>query len=277
MKTAAILATTFAATALAVPTLDAVAQCPKNDAQPDGYLPTDPKDTVSPSLLLQTSAKEPNKKYAASNTAEITPGDQCTIFNLDLPVKNTQNKVCNLVFDLPEQAATSLSSKALAMKKLKMAGEGEHEHHHEQPHHGHGHGHGQGGKGEGKGEGEGEPHKNYPRITLPSPLASALGYVFDGPGHFNFTGYAIGVGAAAGETTYANQPELGPNPPSPPVVMKPGNSYIINSAPCQLPANLTSVKVSGSLCSSDTHLRFEQGFYGTCPIGFYVVLTDIKK
>ncbi|KAK8003204.1 G-protein coupled receptor [Apiospora arundinis] len=257
MKTAAILATTFAATALAVPTLDAVAQCPKNDAQPDGYLPTDPKDTVSPSLLLQISAKEPNKKYAASNTAEITPGDQCTIFNLDLPVKNTQNKVCNLVFDLPEQAATSLSSKALAMKKLKMAGEGEHEHHHEQPHHGHGHGHGQGGKGEGKGEGEGEPHKNYPRITLPSPLASALGYVFDGPGHFNFTGYAIGVGAAAGETTYANQPELGPNPP--------------------LPANLTSVKVSGSLCSSDTHLRFEQGFYGTCPIGFYVVLTDIKK
>ncbi|KAK6834220.1 hypothetical protein PG987_008914 [Apiospora arundinis] len=251
MKTAAILATTFAATALAVPTLDAVAQCPKNDAQPDGYLPTDPKDTVSPSLLLQISAKEPNKKYAASNTAEITPGDQCTIFNLDLPVKNTQNKVCNLVFDLPEQAATSLSSKALAMKQLKMAGEGEHE--------------------------ARAPHKNYPRITLPSPLASALGYVFDGPGHFNFTGYAIGVGAAAGETTYANQPELGPNPPSPPVVMKPGNSYIINSAPCQLPANLTSVKVSGSLCSSDTHLRFEQGFYGTCPIGFYVVLTDIKK
>lgn len=257
MKTTAILAAYFAATALAVPTLEKRVQCPKNDAQPNGYLPTDPKDTVSPSLLLQISAKEPNKKYAASNTAEITPGDQCTIFNLDLPVKDTKNKVCNLVFDWPENPTASLSQRALA-KKSKLLGDYDHDHF--KLHHG-----------------NGEHHKNHPRLSLPTPLASSLDFLFDGPGHFNFTGYAIGVGGVAGESTYAHQPELGPNPPSPPVTMTPGNSYIINSAPCDLPANLTSVKVSGSLCSSDTHLRFDNGILGTCPIGFYVVLTDIKK
>ncbi|KAK8100541.1 hypothetical protein PG999_010915 [Apiospora kogelbergensis] len=202
MKTTAILAAYFAATALAVPTLEKRVQCPKNDAQPNGYLPTDPKDTVSPSLLLQISAKEPNKKYAASNTAEITPGDQCTIFNLDLPVKDTKNKVCNLVFDWPENPTASLSQRALA-KKSKLST---------------------------------MAMANTTRTT-PACLCRRRS----------------------------------------PLTMTPGNSYIINSAPCDLPANLTSVKVSGSLCSSDTHLRFDNGILGTCPIGFYVVLTDIKK
>jgi hypothetical protein len=97
---------------------------------------------------------------------------------------------------------------------------------------------------------------------------------FDGPGHFNFTGYAVGSGAQPGVTTYANQPAPGPSPPTPPPVMTPGHSYIINSAPCGIPAQLPGpVTVSGSLCSSDTALVFEQST-DLCPLGFFVVLSD---
>jgi hypothetical protein len=99
-------------------------------------------------------------------------------------------------------------------------------------------------------------------------------FTFHGPGHFIFTGYAIGVGAVPGVTTYNNQPAPGPNPPSPPPVMKPGNSYIINSAPCGFPPEVTgSVTVSGSLCSKDTTLIFKQSDK-ICPLGFYVIFTD---
>lgn len=219
MKTTIIATTTLAATALAAaaPSSVSTAQCPKNTAQPNGNLPLLATEYVSPSLLLEISAKEPNKKFSPSNTAEVTPGDKCTIFNLDLPVKEAKNKVCNLVFDLP---ANPLAN---------------------------------------------------------TPLASTVDFTFDGPGSFKFIGYDIGVGAVAGETTYANQPKSGPSPPSPPPKMLPGNSYVINAAPCDFPANLTSVKVSGALCSDDTHLRYDQGYLGTCPIGFYVVFTDAKK
>ncbi|KAF2463251.1 uncharacterized protein BDR25DRAFT_307857 [Lindgomyces ingoldianus] len=98
-------------------------------------------------------------------------------------------------------------------------------------------------------------------------------FTFWGPGHFTFTGYAIGVGAVAGQTTYNNQPAPGPSPPNPPPVMQPGNSYIVNAAPCGIPANAGTVTVSGSLCSKDTTFTFKQSDV-CCPLGFYVVLTD---
>ncbi|KAF2712987.1 hypothetical protein K504DRAFT_461579 [Pleomassaria siparia CBS 279.74] len=99
-------------------------------------------------------------------------------------------------------------------------------------------------------------------------------FVFNGPGHFNFTGYAIGVGAVSGVTTYKNQPAPGPSPPNPPPVMTPGNSYIVNSAPCGIPSDVPGcVTVSGSLCSKDTTFLFEQSDK-FCPLGFYVVFTD---
>lgn len=112
-------------------------------------------------------------------------------------------------------------------------------------------------------------------FDFPSFLQAPFLFTFFGPGHFIFTGYDIGVGAVPGETTYNNQPRLGPNPPNPPPVMKPGNSYIINSAPCGIPANIPApiVKVSGSLCSKDTTLIFKQS-NKICPLGFYVILTD---
>ncbi|KAF2183031.1 hypothetical protein K469DRAFT_710984 [Zopfia rhizophila CBS 207.26] len=98
-------------------------------------------------------------------------------------------------------------------------------------------------------------------------------FTFHGPGHFTFTGYAIGVGAVPGQTTYNNQPAPGPSPPNPPPVMKPGNSYIINAAPCGIPPEAGTVTVSGSLCSKDTSFTFKQSNV-ICPLGFYVILTD---
>ncbi|KAK7966931.1 uncharacterized protein PG986_001208 [Apiospora aurea] len=274
MKTT-IVATTFAATALAIPALDALVQCPKNTAQPDGNLPASVKDYVSPSLLLQISAKEPNKKFAGSVTAEVTPGDKCTIFNLDIPVKESQGKVCNFVFDFPEKPTSALTKARVQGLVAGLGGDLVADHRRPGP----------GGKegehtalgGEHKPEGGEHPHygNNLPRLS--SPLASSLDYKFDGPGNFKFIGYDIGVGAVAGETTYAHQPKSGPSPPNPPPKMLPGHSYVINAADCAFPANLTSVKVSGALCSDDTTMRYDQGYLGTCPIGFYVVLTDAKK
>ncbi|KAF2794830.1 hypothetical protein K505DRAFT_303258 [Melanomma pulvis-pyrius CBS 109.77] len=99
-------------------------------------------------------------------------------------------------------------------------------------------------------------------------------FFYSGPGHFAFTGYAVGVGAVPGVTTFANQPAPGPSPPSPPPVLEPGNSYIVNSAPCGIPPEVQGlVTVSGSLCSEDTTFWFKQSDVD-CPLGFYVVLTD---
>ncbi|KAK1968489.1 hypothetical protein LY78DRAFT_745760 [Colletotrichum sublineola] len=106
-------------------------------------------------------------------------------------------------------------------------------------------------------------------------MENALGkFVFFGKGSFTFTGYAIGAGAVAGQTTYNKQPAPGPSPPNPPPIMTPGHSYIINSAPCGIPPNIPgTVTVSGSLCSPDTTFSFYQSNDG-CPLGFFVVLTD---
>ncbi|KAF2249021.1 hypothetical protein BU26DRAFT_310520 [Trematosphaeria pertusa] len=99
-------------------------------------------------------------------------------------------------------------------------------------------------------------------------------YEFSGSGKFNFTGYAIGTRAVYGVTTYNNQPPLGPNPPNPPAVMEPGNSYIIKSEPCGIPAGVRGpVTFAFSLCSEDTLFVFEER-HSICPLGFYIILTD---
>jgi hypothetical protein len=179
-------------------------QCPSNAAQPDGKLP---KGSISTSVLVPISSKNPNKAYPATEWATVTPNDMCTIFNLELDSNAVQGKICNLVFDFPN--------------------------------------------------------------ILQAPGL----FTFVGSGKFTFTGYDINAGAVPGVTTYNNQPRPGPSPPNPPPVIKPGNSYIVNAAPCGVPPNIGKVTVSGSLCSKDTTLRFKQSDY-ICPLGFYVVLTD---
>ncbi|ORY64853.1 ubiquitin 3 binding protein But2 C-terminal domain-containing protein [Pseudomassariella vexata] len=208
MKTTTFLAT-MAASVYATPTLfpgasTSQSQCPANAAQPDGLLP---KGSISTSVLLPISAKKPNKAFAATQWAQVTPNDMCTIFNLELPAAATQGKICNLVFDFPSQ------------------------------------------------------------------LQAPGSFAFQGPGTVKFTGYAIGVGAVVGQTTYQNQPAPGPSPPNPPPVLKPGHSYVVNSAPCGIPAEAGTVTVSGSLCSPDTTFIFKQ-CGEQCPMGFFVVLTD---
>ncbi|PSN68061.1 hypothetical protein BS50DRAFT_356509 [Corynespora cassiicola Philippines] len=213
MKAFTILAV-LTASALAAPTTPAPEnpldarnlnkKCPPNKVQPDGKLP---KGSIPASILVPISKKQPKKTFPQSDWAKVTPDDYCTIFNLDLPAKDTQGKICNLVFDFPG-------------------------------------------------------------------LLEAPGlWTFKGPGNFDFTGYAVGAGAIPGKTSYENQPPPGPSPPSPPPFMKPGNSYIINSGPCQIPPEAGVVTVSGSLCSKDTTLIFKQSDK-KCPLGFYVILTD---
>ncbi|KAI8311506.1 hypothetical protein K4K61_012061 [Colletotrichum sp. SAR11_59] len=212
MKTSTITtALAFALSAAAAPGADSYANkrgktCPTNTAQPDGTLG---KSYVSTSLLVPISKNLPSVAFPATKMAIVTPNDVCTVFNLDLPVAQTQGKVCNLVFDFPSYDQQALGK-----------------------------------------------------------------YLFHGPGTFQFTGYAIGAGAVAGVTSYNKQPAPGPSPPNPPPTMTPGHSYIVNSAPCGIPANVPgTVTVSGSLCSPDTVFSFQQSNDG-CPFGFYVVLTD---
>jgi hypothetical protein len=205
-----ITATALVASVLAAPTTSPLEtrtffnQCPSNPAQPDGKLP---KGSISTSVLVPISSKNPNKAYPATEWATVTPNDMCTIFNLELDSNAVQGKICNLVFDFPN--------------------------------------------------------------ILQAPAL----FTFVGSGKFTFTGYDINAGAVPGVTTYNNQPRPGPSPPNPPPVIKPGNSYVVNAAPCGVPPNIGKVTVSGSLCSKDTTLRFKQSDY-ICPLGFYVVLTD---
>jgi Ubiquitin 3 binding protein But2 C-terminal domain len=173
---------------ITVPNLTGVT-CP---AQPSGI-------RISPSLMVPVSKNLPNTKFGSTNTPITTPGDFCTVFNLELD-QRAVGKTCNLIFDLPNHSQTH------------------------------------------------------------SP------YLYMGGGHFSFTGYAIRVGATVA-TTYKNQPAPGPNPSTPPPVMQPGNSYVINSAPCSVPAGIPPVTVSGMLCSPDTDFIFYQSA-STCPIGF---------
>jgi hypothetical protein len=108
-------------------------------------------------------------------------------------------------------------------------------------------------------------------FDLPSQKQTKTQFTYSGDGTFTFTGYAIGVGANL-TTSYKNQPQSGPNPPTPPPKLEPGNSYVINSAACGIPKDVPPVTVSGMLCSSDTDFEFLQS-NATCPIGFFVILS----
>lgn len=96
-------------------------------------------------------------------------------------------------------------------------------------------------------------------------------YVYIGPGHFTFTGYAIGSGATE-KTTYDDQPPAGPSPPTPPSVMEPGHAYTINVGSCGIQPGVNSLEVSGKLCSNDTTFIYYQND-NECPIGFFVTIS----
>jgi len=110
-------------------------------------------------------------------------------------------------------------------------------------------------------------------FLFPNHLETLAPYVYDGPGHFTFTGYAFNSGATE-ETTYNKQPPPGPSPPSPPAILAPGNAYTINDGPCSIPEGQASMEVSGALCSPDTHFVFTQSADLGCPIGFFVTIHD---
>jgi len=110
-------------------------------------------------------------------------------------------------------------------------------------------------------------------FLFPRLLTQTLNpYTYIGGGHFTFTGYAYGSGAVEGQTTYANPPPAGPNPPTPPAVLAPGNAYTINVGSCGPGIGGSSVTVSGALCSTDTSFEYLQST-ATCPLGFFVVIS----
>jgi hypothetical protein len=96
-------------------------------------------------------------------------------------------------------------------------------------------------------------------------------YVFQGPGHFTFTGFAHGSGANE-QTTWNQLPVAGPSTPLVTTEITPGAVYTINVGQCQESAGLSGsdVSVSGMLCSKDTSLQFTQSTADGCPIGFFV-------
>jgi Ubiquitin 3 binding protein But2 C-terminal domain len=68
--------------------------------------PEDPSGIrISPSLMVPVSKKLPNTKFGSTNSPIMTPGDFCTIFNLELD-QRAVGKTCNLVFDLPSHLQT---------------------------------------------------------------------------------------------------------------------------------------------------------------------------
>jgi hypothetical protein len=109
-------------------------------------------------------------------------------------------------------------------------------------------------------------------FLFPSHTETLAPYIYAGPGHFTFTGYAFGSGATS-QTTYANQPPAGPSPPTPPAVLSPGNAYVINVGGCAVEEGMTAgLEVSGALCSSDTTFWFQES-QAQCPIGFFVAIS----
>lgn len=84
-------------------------------------------------------------------------------------------------------------------------------------------------------------------------------YTYSGGGNFMFTGYNASD-CPGPETTYNNQPALGPYPPFPPIHMEPGYAYVIDIGPCFVSAG-TCVAGSKSAismrCSSGGSLHEE--------------------
>lgn len=69
-------------------------------------------------------------------------------------------------------------------------------------------------------------------------------YTYSGGGSFFFTGYNAGD-CPGPETTFNNQPALGPYPPFPPIHMEPGYAYVIDIGPCAVSAGTC---VAGGKC-----------------------------
>ncbi|KAI6523468.1 hypothetical protein MCOR10_005225 [Pyricularia oryzae] len=109
-------------------------------------------------------------------------------------------------------------------------------------------------------------------LVFDFPACDTSRYRFQGPGNFLFQPYAIGSGAVAGNTTYNNQPQKLGNLPDRQLL--PGNSYVINTGSCEIPAGTPGqVTFAGSLCSPDSSLTFRQDDQ-QCPLGFFVLLSD---
>lgn len=89
-------------------------------------------------------------------------------------------------------------------------------------------------------------------------------FAYEGAGSFFFTGYAAGS-CPGPDTTFANQPALGPYPPFPPIHMEPGHAYTIDVGPCFVAAGSC---VAGVTSTNDTHFSYFQD-YNDCPIGIY--------
>jgi hypothetical protein len=101
-------------------------------------------------------------------------------------------------------------------------------------------------------------------------------YKYEGPksgGHFDFAGYNFNLWGEEGVTTWNNQPDWKHGVPNPPPVMKEGYSYVISSAPCGVDRNFGKWKLAVTMCSTDATYYFPQNT-DTCPLGFYIVLSD---
>jgi hypothetical protein len=95
-----------------------------------------------------------------------------------------------------------------------------------------------------------------------------------GPGNIIFQGN-LGVRyPEPGNTTYANQPPLGPPFQDAPLI-KLGNAYRLGGGPCDYTPGQAFTSVGGSICSNDTTLSFTQsnGGDGECPTGFHLVIS----
>jgi hypothetical protein len=95
-----------------------------------------------------------------------------------------------------------------------------------------------------------------------------------GPGNIIFQGN-LGIRyPVPDETTWANQPPLGPPFQDAPLI-KLGNAYRLGGGPCDYTPGQAFTSVGGSICSNDTTLSFTQskGGHGKCPIGFHLIIS----
>ncbi|KAL7619500.1 hypothetical protein AAE478_010040 [Parahypoxylon ruwenzoriense] len=79
-------------------------------------------------------------------------------------------------------------------------------------------------------------------------------FMYEGGGTFFFTGYEAGS-CPGPETTFNNQPKVGPHPPFPPIHMEPGYAYTIDVGPCFVAAGNC---VGGIISTNDTTFEFFQ-------------------
>jgi hypothetical protein len=95
-----------------------------------------------------------------------------------------------------------------------------------------------------------------------------------GPGNIIFQGN-LGVRyPVPGQTTWNNQPPLGPPFQDAPLINL-GKAYRLGGGPCDYTPGKAFTSVGGSICSNDTTLSFTQsdGGHGKCPIGFHLIIS----